>query len=97
MTKDPRNPNRWTNREIEADTEGYLAAQAAHAEDREEGERQRREADDLTHFTEDSWRPAGRAARPHPRSGSTKRSRLPRPRSSRTRRPGPTRNQRPGG
>ena len=32
MTKDPRDPNRWTNREIEPDTEGYLAAQAAHAE-----------------------------------------------------------------
>jgi hypothetical protein len=26
MTKDPRDPNRWTNREIEPDSEGYLAA-----------------------------------------------------------------------
>ena len=31
MTKDPCDPNRWTNREIEPDSEGYLAAQAAHA------------------------------------------------------------------
>jgi hypothetical protein len=52
MTKDPRDPNRWTNREIEPDSEGYLAAQAAHAENREEGECQRREADDLARFTE---------------------------------------------
>jgi hypothetical protein len=52
MTKDPRDPNRWTNREIEPDSEAYLAAQAAHAEDWEEGERQRREADDLASFTE---------------------------------------------
>jgi hypothetical protein len=37
---------------------GNNSSQAAHAEDREEGERQRREADDLAHFTEDSWRPA---------------------------------------
>jgi hypothetical protein len=97
MTKDPRNPNRWTNREIEADTEGYLAAQAAHAEDQEEGSVRGERPTIWPALQSDSWRPAGRAARPHPRSGSTKRSRLPRPRSSRTRRPGPTRNQRPGG
>ena len=28
--KDPRNPNAWTNREIEQDSVGYVAAQEAH-------------------------------------------------------------------
>jgi hypothetical protein len=31
--KDPRNPYRWTNREIEADSEGYVAAQQAYRSD----------------------------------------------------------------
>jgi hypothetical protein len=48
--KDPREPRTWTNREIEANSEGYKAAQSAYAEDREEAERARREADDLEHF-----------------------------------------------
>jgi hypothetical protein len=39
MTKDRRDPNTWTNLEIEADSEGYLAAQRAYREDREQQER----------------------------------------------------------
>ena len=31
--KDPRNPKRWTNREIEADSESYVAAQQAYRDD----------------------------------------------------------------
>lgn len=33
MTRDARNPKSWTNREIEADSGGYKAAQQAHKAD----------------------------------------------------------------
>jgi|SRR5215213_8814103 len=52
MTKKPRDHRTWTNKEIEEDSEGYLAAQVAFAEDRDAAERQRREADDLARFAE---------------------------------------------
>ena len=59
--KDPRNPYRWTNREIEADSEGYVAAQEAYAEDREAEDRRRQEADDLARFTDEYVSNGGRA------------------------------------
>jgi len=31
--KDSRNPNNWSNRELEQDTAGYLAAQQAYRQD----------------------------------------------------------------
>ena len=37
--KDKRNPNKWTNEEIEVDSEGYIAAQQAWREDREQQDR----------------------------------------------------------
>jgi hypothetical protein len=52
MTKKPRDHRAWTNEEIEQDSEGYLAAQVAFAEDQDEADRQRREADDLARFEE---------------------------------------------
>lgn len=60
MTRDPRNPNRWSNVEIEADSEGYVEAQRTHAEDREEAERERREQDDLRLFEEEFVRAGGK-------------------------------------
>ncbi len=60
--KDPRNPNRWSNKEIEADPQGYVAAQEAHRQDREKAESQRREADDERRFTAEFIRNGGRAA-----------------------------------
>jgi hypothetical protein len=51
--KDKRNPDRWTNAEIESDTEGFLQAQQAlFREDRAEAQRRRREVDHLRRFTE---------------------------------------------
>ena len=50
--KDPRNPSKWTNREIEADSDGYVAAQQAYRDDQEAAERQRQEADDERRFRE---------------------------------------------
>src|SRR5829696_7286651 len=39
MGKKRRDPSLWTTKDVEADTEGYLAAQAAYQEDRAEQER----------------------------------------------------------
>jgi hypothetical protein len=39
MKDKQRNPNKWTNEEIEADSQGYIAAQKAYREDREQQER----------------------------------------------------------
>ncbi len=50
--KDPRNPYRWSNGEIETDADGYIAAQEAFRHAGEEAETRRREADDLQRFTE---------------------------------------------
>jgi hypothetical protein len=50
--KKPRDYRAWTNREIEADSEGYVAAQQAYRDDRESSDRQRQEADDERLFTE---------------------------------------------
>ncbi len=50
--KDPRNPYRWSNVEIEQDGEGFLAAQEAFRHAGEEAETRRREEDDLQRFTE---------------------------------------------
>jgi hypothetical protein len=58
--KEPRNPYRWTNREIEADSEGYVAAQQAYREDQEAAEQQRIEADDEARFTESFISAGGR-------------------------------------
>jgi hypothetical protein len=50
--KKPRDYRAWTNREIEQDSEGYVAAQQAYREDQEAAEQQRIEADDERQFTE---------------------------------------------
>ena len=52
MTRDPRNPSRWLNTEIERDPDGYVEARAAYREDREQAETRRREEEDLRRFTE---------------------------------------------
>ena len=57
--KDPRNPSKWSNREIEADSEGYVAAQQAYRDDQEAAEQQRQEADDERRFTEQFVRNGG--------------------------------------
>jgi hypothetical protein len=59
MTKKPRDHRTWTNKEIEEDSEGYLAAQVAFAEDRDAAERQRRDGDDLARFEEAFVRAGG--------------------------------------
>ncbi len=60
MTRDPRNPSRWTNVQIERDPDGYVEAQAAYREDREQAETQRREQDDLRLFEEEFVRAGGK-------------------------------------
>lgn len=50
--KDPRNPRTWSNVQIEQDPDGYVLAQEAFRQDREEARRQARESDDLRRFTE---------------------------------------------
>jgi hypothetical protein len=59
--KDQRNPNKWSNTEIEQDSEGYVEAQRAFREDQEAAERQRRDADDERRFTAEFIRNGGRA------------------------------------
>jgi len=49
--KDPRNPYRWSNVEIEQDAPGYIAAQEAFRHAGEEAETRRREEDDLQRFS----------------------------------------------
>jgi len=60
--KNPRDPGTWTNKQIEQDSEGYVAAQQAHREDKERAERQRREANDEARFVERFVAAGGRAA-----------------------------------
>jgi hypothetical protein len=50
--KHPKKPELWSNVEISADTDGYLAAQEASRELRAEQERERQVADDLDRFRE---------------------------------------------
>ena len=45
MTKKPRDPRVWTNREIQQDGEGYFAAQQAYRDDQKAAERKRQEDD----------------------------------------------------
>ncbi len=58
--KNQRDPSKWSNVEIEADSEGYVEAQEAHVEDRQAAERERREADDLRLFEEEFVRNGGK-------------------------------------
>jgi hypothetical protein len=48
--KDSRNPNAWSNREIEADSAAYVAAQEAYRKDRAVAEGQRNEERDRAAF-----------------------------------------------
>jgi hypothetical protein len=50
--KDTRNPNRWSNQQIQADTEGNLAERLLRREDRAACAAPRREVDNLRRFTE---------------------------------------------
>jgi hypothetical protein len=52
MTKNPRDERVWTNRELQEDSAGYLAAQQARREDEALAKQKRRDADDLERFTE---------------------------------------------
>jgi hypothetical protein len=52
MTRNPRDEREWTNKELEEDSAGYLAAQAARRKDEAAAEQKRRDADDLERFTE---------------------------------------------
>ncbi len=58
--KNQRDPSKWSNVEIEQDSEGYVEAQAAYREDREQAETQRREQDDLRLFEEEFVRAGGK-------------------------------------
>ncbi len=60
--KNPRDPNKWSNKEIEADPQGYVQAQEAFQEDRQKAEQQRRDSDDERRFTAEFIRNGGRAA-----------------------------------
>jgi hypothetical protein len=59
MTRNPRDEREWTNKELEADSAGYLAAQAARRKDEAAAEQKRRDADDLERFTEAFVRAGG--------------------------------------
>jgi hypothetical protein len=49
--KDSRNPNNWSNKEIEEDSAGYVAAQEAYRLDQAREGRQRAEEQDQERFT----------------------------------------------
>ncbi len=49
--KDSRNPNNWSNREIEEDSAAYLAAQQAYRQDQAVSAAQRQAEQDLERFT----------------------------------------------
>ena len=59
MTKDRRDPNAWTNEEIEQDSEGYLAAQKAYREDRAEQDRAAAEDADREMYVREFVRQGG--------------------------------------
>ena len=52
MTRNPRDHRAWTNKELEQDPQGYLAAQEAFRKDRAKAEEERIYKSDLAHFTE---------------------------------------------
>ena len=58
--RDRRDPRKWTNREIEQDSEGYIAAHEAYQEDQATELQRAREADDLARFTDEYVRNGGR-------------------------------------
>jgi hypothetical protein len=58
--KDKRDYRVWTNTEIEQDSEGYVAAQEAFAEDQEAAVLKQRDADDERRFKEEYIRNGGR-------------------------------------
>ena len=49
--KDSRNPNNWSNRELEQDSAGYLAAQQAYRQDQAVAAAQRQAEQDQARFT----------------------------------------------
>jgi len=49
--KDSRNPNNWSNRELEQDSAGYLAAQQAYRQDQAAAAAQRQAEQDQERFT----------------------------------------------
>ncbi len=49
--KDSRNPNNWSNRELEQDSAGYLVAQQAYRQDQAAAAAQRSEEQDKERFT----------------------------------------------
>jgi hypothetical protein len=49
--KDSRNPNNWSNREIEEDSAGYVVAQRAYREDQASAAAQRQAEQDQERFT----------------------------------------------
>ena len=51
MTRDSRNPNNWSTREIEEDSAAYVAAQEAYRQDQAREGRQRAEEKDQERFT----------------------------------------------
>ncbi len=51
MTRDSRNPNNWSTREIEGDSAAYVAAQEAYRQDQAREGRQRAEEQDQERFT----------------------------------------------
>ncbi len=52
MTKNPRDPRMWTNRDIEEDSAGFLAAREAYREDQAEATEKKRLEYDKKVFTE---------------------------------------------
>ena len=59
MTKNPRAPRVWTNRELEQDSAGYLAAQQAFKEYQAAKEQEAREASDFERFKAEFVRRGG--------------------------------------
>ncbi len=49
--KDSRNPNNWSNRELEQDSAGYLAAQSAYRQDQAAASDRRQAEQDQERFT----------------------------------------------
>jgi hypothetical protein len=52
MTMNPRDHREWSNKEVEENPQGYLAAQEAYREHKATEEQKKRDADDLERYTE---------------------------------------------
>jgi hypothetical protein len=52
MTRNPRDHREWSNKDVEQDPQGYLAAQEAYREHKATEEQKKRDADDLKRFEE---------------------------------------------